>query len=101
MTSPWHARPRYATGLRHGPRRQVASEGFVPEAAQIRHAQIQDHLPGFVAPAHARALEALREHGLARRLRHAAANRQTPLPVARVIHPAAVPAQVAIRLPEG
>src|SRR6266542_4437580 len=87
-------------GLRQDPRRQVAGARFVPDAAQQRHAQLQDHLPRLPLPAHPRTLETLREHRLARRIGHAAADRQPPPAIARVVHPPRMPPQVAIRLPE-
>ena len=62
--------------------------------------QVHDHLTKLFPPAHPRALQPLREHRLARRPRHPAADRQALTPVAGIIHPPAMAPQVAVRLPE-
>src|SRR6266849_3227364 len=99
MTPSWDAGHRRARRLWHDAPGQVAGERFLANTAQEHHPQIRDDLTRLPVPTHPRTLEALREHRLTRRFRHAAADRQTPTPITVVIHPAAVPTQVAIRLP--
>src|SRR5512135_1156543 len=66
-------------------RLQVCLIHLRPDSAQLDHAQVHDPLTSFQFPGHPRLFQPLREHRLARRLGHPAADREEVVSVLTVI----------------
>src|SRR5205823_5511059 len=86
--------------FREGPGLQILVNYILPDAAQVEHPEVHDHLARLLVPAHPRPLQPLREHRLAGRLGHAATDRQTQPAITGIVHPTAVTPQIAVRLPK-